>query len=374
MAEINKITQPNTFQKYSARSKDVIPSAISLGIRISETDDPFLASTSWHSMLALPKDIIRKVGENDFYFVMHHDRWAVTVAAATCTKIAGDPVSVKVAIDTKSLGHHVFITDYTKWLAYPIHISPPISKVPIVGAMRTLCARTGVPLIHRSGREGFPDVTVPYLTKLMVAEKAFAKDGTAPRSRTDRVAMLLKALFKDMPPEELAAILLKCAPQSAKKPMCASTDCAKDMLDKADEQEVQKAVATFHDAECSKQIWRETMKPGTKYMDDVKAVKVGSKKPPSKASAAEVARVKKIDWSKCNKVEDVRTLLPKVPGCTVQNVRWKRCWTAYYPDVVPGSRTRTYGALVKEPSVRKHVVALAHKMHERKTGKPSPYT
>ena len=110
--------------------------------------------------------------------------------------------------------------------------------------------------------------------------------------------------------------------------------------------------------------------PGSKHMEDLKAVPSKTIKEPS---AAAVAKAKAIDFKKLKRVDEVKKTLPQVLGCTIQHVKWKRCWTALYPGVVLGSRTRTYGACVTQASVIKHVVHWSHRMHEKATGTPSPF-
>ena len=154
------------------------------------------------------------------------------------------------------------------------------------------------------------------------------------------------------------------------KPTCAGTEHGRDALDESDFKEVQKLNASFHDDKETRKRWFNSVKPGSKYMEDLKSVPSKTIKKPS---AAAVAKAKAIDWKKLKNVAEVKSTLPKVLGCTIQHVKWKRCWTAFYPGVVPGSRTRTYGTCVRQATVIKHVVQWTHKMHEKKTGTPSPF-
>ena len=180
----------------------------------------------------------------------------------------------------------------------------------------------------------------------------------------------MKSIWPEISDDELAQIVLMDAPKTPSKPKCAETEHGRDALDESDFKEIQKLCAGFTDDKATRQRWLDGVMPGSKYMEDLKAV---SSKTIKKPSAAAVAKAKAIDFKKLKRVDEVKKTLPKVLGCTIQHVKWKRCWTAFYPGVFPGSRTRTYGACVTQASVIKHVVHWSHRMHEKATGTPSPF-
>ena len=65
--------------------------------------------------------------------------------------------------------------------------------------------------------------------------------------------------------------------------------------------------------------------------------------------------------------------LPQIKGCSIQKVTFKHCYTCYYPGVVPGSRTRTYGELFSESACKRAVIRWAWNHHTRITKEKCPH-
>ena len=69
----------------------------------------------------------------------------------------------------------------------------------------------------------------------------------------------------------------------------------------------------------------------------------------------------------------VRQYMPVVKGCTIQIISKKNQFTAYYPDAVPGSRTRTRGAVFTKAQICRAVIEWSWTEHTRATGQACPH-
>ena len=63
----------------------------------------------------------------------------------------------------------------------------------------------------------------------------------------------------------------------------------------------------------------------------------------------------------------LKQLLPQVTGCSIQRIPMKRCYTCFYPGVLPASRTRTWGELFSEDSCKRAVIKWAWNHHTKIT-------
>ena len=72
-------------------------------------------------------------------------------------------------------------------------------------------------------------------------------------------------------------------------------------------------------------------------------------------------------------VTTVKQFLPQVKGCTIQIVKVKSQFTVYYPNAVPGSRSRTFGAVFSKAQVCRAVIEWSWSQHTRATGQACPH-
>ena len=87
--------------------------------------------------------------------------------------------------------------------------------------------------------------------------------------------------------------------------------------------------------------------------------KAKAPKPPS-------AVLKKPDWAKA--VEDINIaqgLMPKVKGSRIELIEPKRAYTAFYPNVLLASRTRTWGFKFSRTKVLQHCIRWAWAEHKK---------
>ena len=82
-------------------------------------------------------------------------------------------------------------------------------------------------------------------------------------------------------------------------------------------------------------------------------------KPPAKPSPAKHAQINK--------------LLPKLKDCRGEMLSFKNAYIAYYPGVVPASRTRTWGDCFSKQACKFAVCRWAWSHHTKITGEVCPH-
>ena len=81
-----------------------------------------------------------------------------------------------------------------------------------------------------------------------------------------------------------------------------------------------------------------------------------------------------VDWKSKFSLAAARKLLPQgVKGCTIQKWVERRAWVAFYPDVTPASRHRTWGKYFTENAVLKHCLRWAWAHHTKRAKEVCPY-
>lgn len=222
-------------------------------------------------------------------------------------------------------------------------------------------------MVNRSAGSGFLGMTDLFITKLL-KQYDFKSLKQMPRTVIDKIILLLKAIFPGITPQEIHTIILRRIPTVGEKPLCAATSVGDQVMDDADLKEVKKVNASVEDSIISNKHWAELLVPGSKYIADLKEV------PTMKKGASRSGVIKgAIDLIKMKRMSELRKFMPDIKGCHIQEINFKRSFTAFYPGVFPGSRTRTVGAHCSREQVIRHVISWAWKNHSKKTGSKCPY-
>ena len=82
----------------------------------------------------------------------------------------------------------------------------------------------------------------------------------------------------------------------------------------------------------------------------------------------------KADSYKIKEVADAKRFMPQgVVGCTIQLIPSRKTWTAYYPNAIPASRSRTWGSKFSKLEVLKSVLNWAWAEHTKVCGESCPH-
>ena len=118
----------------------------------------------------------------------------------------------------------------------------------------------------------------------------------------------------------------------------------------------------------------ETLKRGSLYLSSC------GLKPPTLAaklkSAAKVTVARKRNVQAELDKDDlttVRMYMPVIKGCSLHFIKPKNQFTAYYPGAVPGSRTRTWGAVFSKAQICRAVIEWSWTEHTKATGQACPH-
>ena len=93
----------------------------------------------------------------------------------------------------------------------------------------------------------------------------------------------------------------------------------------------------------------DTYKRGSLHLSKlgVKPLPMGERTK-DKIKGTTITEKKHMDKIKLNELASIKTYLPHLPGCSLQLRPARRTYTVYYPGVVPGSRSNTWGSLLTE--------------------------
>ena len=361
---LDDITDPKKIEgpSFSGRSKDVIPCAVSCVISIHESNAWNKTVDAWQSLLPRVGDVIRMVGSSEFLMVMHTFPWGC-LTVPTVAQACGLSTSVIVHPEKESRGAWKVIDDYKKWVAYPVTACPPTYATKRKGIVELHMPKNGVPILDRCILTGLKGMTDVYLARLidLLAPVGFRKSDI-PKTVTGKVIMIIKLAFPKMTPEEIQAIVsLRHALEGhPSKPICSETDVANTVMDPDDFDKVKETTAAAKDSSIKRQQTDELIKPGSKYIEDLKEIAEKTN-----TALAHASKKKTIDVSKVPSVKEMKKFLPQVKGCNIEWIKMKSSWTVFYPGAKPASRTRTYGKLCTQLAVKKHVLRWAWNEHAK---------
>ena len=153
-----------------------------------------------------------------------------------------------------------------------------------------------------------------------------------------------------------------------------NSELADGVYDSEDKAEMRKLAAQRKESAAREQASREQIEIGSKFLEFL-GRKLALAPATTKASEKNDKVVKlHVNWKVAlSSKERWKDLMPKIKGCTLDLVDKKRCWTASYPGVTPGSRTRTWGLAFSREAVARHCVKWAWAHHIEQTKQPCPW-
>ena len=157
------------------------------------------------------------------------------------------------------------------------------------------------------------------------------------------------------------------------------SELADAVLDASDKKELKNVtkLAAERDEEQGPGVVATKMAAGSKYLE-VLGMPVGKWKPELLAKAVEAAApsLLTVDFIAVANRKALATLLPRggaLPGCNIQLIDGRKKCTVFYPGVVPGSRSRTWGKHFTKIAVIKHSLRWAWDMHSKTYPEARPY-
>ena len=118
----------------------------------------------------------------------------------------------------------------------------------------------------------------------------------------------------------------------------------------------------------------ESLRAGSKFLEllghaEVPLPCVDGKTPPPTTKPRKPVDCSKLGVSR----SEIKKYLPKQSGATLQPRPERRTFQGYYPGVVPGSRSRTWGFAFSKPKCLRHVLCWIWEEHFKATGQRCPY-
>lgn len=273
-SELDRVTGKADYPSFCARSKEIIPCASQVLILLNEADAWGTANVLWQALLIQCGDIIRKQASTYFLYVEDVKEFGILITQAKCVKCS-DPKRACVTTDPADMGTWITITDYKAWLVYPLHGSAPINRLGIDEyTIHIWIDRKGIEVAERAAYTGFKGMTNMFVQKLL-STFDLTKLDVQPKTAIDKLMVLLKTILLGLSEVEYHSISLKRFPKTAMLPICASTSVGADVMDESDLREVHKQAAAHEDSKATQTNFAEMLNPGSKYLEDVKAVSGG---------------------------------------------------------------------------------------------------
>ena len=118
----------------------------------------------------------------------------------------------------------------------------------------------------------------------------------------------------------------------------------------------------------------DTYKRGSLYLSKlgVKPLPMGERMKEQIKGKTIAEKKKHMDKIKFNGLASIKTYLPQLSGCSIQLLPARRVYTVYYPAVVPGSMSKTWGHFSQKQCL-KHVLLWAWNRHAEETRQPCPW-
>jgi len=233
--------------------------------------------------------------------------------------------------------------------------------------------------LSRAAELGFASVPPLYVDRMLrILLRAEGKGVKPPSMVIERTIHLIKLAWPKITKSEMHTALL--AMVNAKKQSRRSTiEVGSELYDTVFESSDKAELKSFGNVATGQRDAHdrviEALKSGSKFL-----TKLGYTLPPlpdSKHRGAPDAIKPKavVDWAKYGlDREKLKKLCPPGHGVRIQLDPAKRSIQAFYPGVLPASRSRTWGALMPRHKVLRHVFTWLWKSHEQvHPGKKCPY-
>ena len=379
-SKLDCIMEPATsWNSLSSLGKNDVPAAFALMMDATETGNRDTLPTAWNALLPVRGDVIRRCGNDDGFLVLDTSRFAFLGLKCNLAAQGDGMVSFKACKDQPAWQ---ILDDCDAWECLTLDVSPPCYAAARGHKPELVVIASGATsLLVRCARVGFKHLSAVYLDKVLRQKQVFLTTKERPRTTVAKVVMLLKFVCPKWTDEQInAAVAARYA--EVKKSVgivSSSSEVANDVLDPQDKKLLKTtedaAVKGQEDLDNKKNILQE----GSKFLEIL-----GKKLPPAPAvppaAPAEVdpaappaegapgAVKQKVKWSKITDERHAKALLPKIIGCSIQCVLPKKCWTAFYPEASPASRTRTWGTRWTNEQCMKHCIKWAWDEHQAATG------
>ena len=326
---------------FSGLSKNMIPAAWNLLLRVAASNKWDDLACAWQAQLIMPGDCVREVGKDEAWFVLHTSRFG----------FLGWPCNVDKMVSRFRicLQHHMpvqpkwqVVVEAKAWLIFVLRVVPPIASVLYGKApAMALASLAPVPALTRVAKLGFKGVPPAYINKLMSSYRA-AKAEVVPKTLVEKLIWLMKCIVPKITSEEIAEALKhrdESLLQASK--IGADSELADSVYDSSDKKLMKEAADRIASEVGGKAAIEEALRQGSKYLEVL-----GCRPLPILKKTFALQKTGKkvsVDWDKMMEVHTARKVLPPVKGCTLQKWVERSTWIAFYPDVLPASRSRTWG-------------------------------
>ena len=197
-----------------------------------------------------------------------------------------------------------------------------------------------------------------------------------PATKVEKLSLLITYSIPKISTQELFKLLLAYSGKKTHEGTIASTsDLAADVLDSSDKQCLREAEDSYKRASSSEEATKISLSTGSKFLEvlghgALKDMAVATMK---KEKVVPPIKKKAVAWKTLQDRTTAQVYMPTTHGADIYNIPAKRCWTAYYPGAVPGSRTRTWSLKWQSWTVARHCVSWAWQQHTKKTGQQCPW-
>lgn len=361
-------------------SKHLVPSA--WGLMMQVTQNPEMRGRlprAWHAVLAMRKDVVQKIGSPETYLVYETSKFGFMGWLCKVSKVPGEQTGRLVLTEDAPSWRPIF--EPSEWKSFQLRNVPPIWEV-WNGRQPAICVvidTPSVPLLARAADCAFNGVPSCYIDKLL-KEHVLRKDASISRPGLllQRIILLMVKFCPHLTHEQILARIRKRREHPGTAPIVsADGELAEAFIDNNEKKELRECSKEHSNKqEQFKTGLKEDTLVGSKFLEELgfKSSVASRTVPGSVPRKAAVGLA--VDWKKAadyKHSKQFKPLLPHVVECFIKVTPLKRCFTAYYPDCFPASRTRTWGHLFSKQAVLKHCVKWAWQRHTDRTGEKRPF-
>ena len=339
-----KITKPQTdWNSYSGMSKNVIPAAWSLLLRVSDNDSWDDLTLAWTATMTIEGDAIRSTEDGAAFIVLARNRFGVLGWPCSVTKLRR---KTTITVDTtpKISAMWMAVLDYSKWEAFELQPLPPVAAI-ASGCAPSISIESvwSGSILERSARAGFKGFPLPYVSRVLATFHVKESIPT-PRTSLEKIVALLKYVFPAIDDNDLHAYLLARRGALPSRPLIkGEADLIDAVMDPSDKKEMKSENARCDGLDAAVAAHVASLKEGSKYLEVLGHLPLPLPKALKKKPHLKLVARKKLDMRFHHEFGKAKALMPVAKGCTLELIPKRRQWIAFYAGAVPGSRTRTWG-------------------------------
>jgi len=330
-----------TWLPVTALAKNAFPAAFSLMLDVHGTGNMDKLPTCWHAYFPVRSDVVRHVSSGATYVVLDTCRFAFLGVACELKRSAGRPARCRIRSEEVACRPRwIRMDDCTQWECFETVALPPIARL-AEGASPEIVINAVGPsaLTRRAALVGFKHVPAMYIKK-MALQWGVQIQGKRPKALIGAVIALIACFVPNVTQQQMdAALESRTHVGRSKSVLSASSELVDSTLDPSDKALLRESEEMSAKQAGATERTKVAIGLGSKYLESLGL----QAKKATKAKPAQQRKVVKhqVVWTKVADVKAAQALMPQVAGACIQCVVPKRCWTAYYPNCAPASRTRT---------------------------------